>query len=34
MMLGEAYPDLKANTNFMELHSTVTEDKITRTTIL
>lgn len=31
MMLGEAYPDLKANTNFMELQKelTVTEDKIT-----
>ena len=31
MMLGEAYPDLKANTNFMELQKelTATEDKIT-----
>lgn len=30
-MLGEAYPDLKANTNFMELQKelTATEDKIT-----
>lgn len=31
MMLSEAYPDLKANTNFMELQNelTETEDKIT-----
>lgn len=31
MMLGEAYPDLKANINFMELQKelSVTEDKIT-----